>query len=39
LVGFDRVQEDLDVGFFPPSSTPFSIAPQNGLESVFIKTP
>ena len=25
--------------FFPPSSTPFSIAPQNGLESVFIKTP
>ena len=39
LVGFDRLQEDLDAGVLGPASTPFSIAPQNGLDSVFIKTP
>ena len=39
LVGFDRVEEDLDAGVLGASSTPFSIAPQKGLDSVFIRTP
>ena len=39
LIGFDRVQEDVDAGVLGADVDAFSIAPQNGLESVFIKTP
>ena len=40
LVGFDRLQEDIRrPAAVAPSSTPFSIAPQKGLDSVFISTP